>query len=63
MPADNHVHVFTLLISEYDVIDDRVVTAVSFEHSDVSSGRMGLTTAIIDTRIYVFEGKRRACSH
>ena len=56
-PVDNHVHVFTIPVSENDIVDHQVVLPVSIDHSDVPSGRVGHTAATIDARIYIFGGR------
>ena len=55
-PVENHVHVFTLPLSEHDIVDYRIVRAASAHSSDVPVGGIGHTATTIDDRIYAFRG-------
>ncbi|KAL9099652.1 MAG: hypothetical protein Q9163_004879 [Psora crenata] len=56
-PVNNHVHVFTLQLSEHDMVDYQVIPAVGVEGSDVPSARVGHTAAAVNDRLYVFGGR------
>lgn len=57
-PVDNHLHVFTLPLSEHGEVDYQVIPAKSTtEHGDVPSPRVGHVASIVDDRIYVFGGR------
>lgn len=57
-PVDNHFHVFTLPLSEYDEVDYQVIPAKSTaKNGDVPPPRVGHVASIVDDRIYVFGGR------
>ena len=57
-PVDNHMHVFTLPISEHDQVDYQLIqTQATAKDGQVPNPRVGHTAAVVDDRIYVFGGR------
>ena len=57
-PVDNHMHVFTLPLSEHDEVDYQVIQApTTAEEGHVPAPRVGHTASVVDDRIYVFGGR------
>ena len=57
-PVDNHMHVFTLPLSEHDEVDYQIVQAqATAAGAELPSPRIGHTASIVDDRIYMFGGR------
>ncbi|KAK4695625.1 hypothetical protein P7C71_g2155, partial [Lecanoromycetidae sp. Uapishka_2] len=57
-PVDNHIHVFTLPLSEHDEVDYQIIPArASAENGELPSPRVGHVASTVDDRIYIFGGR------